>query len=104
MVESRFVDGAARAAPRTRRRSRRCAAPCWTAWDTIGEAIEDVVPVELHMRTYQMIESTPVPARRPSAPLSDLEEQIARVIAEREGLDLDARPAAPRRRRRVQRA
>lgn len=28
------------------------------AWDAMGRSIEEVVPVELHMRTYQMIEST----------------------------------------------
>ncbi|MGW6402126.1 TetR family transcriptional regulator [Streptomyces sp. NPDC055134] len=60
------------------------------AWDTLGEPIEEVVPVELHMRTYQMIESTPsliaVHLRRST----ELEEEIARVIAEREGLDVEA--------------
>ncbi|MFI9779785.1 TetR family transcriptional regulator [Streptomyces sp. NPDC051956] len=64
------------------------------AWDTLGEPIEEVVPVELHMRTYQMIESTPsliaVHLRRST----ELEEEISRVIAEREGLDVetDLRP------------
>ncbi|MET7512625.1 TetR family transcriptional regulator [Streptomyces sp. NPDC005480] len=60
------------------------------AWDSLGEPIEEVVPVELHMRTYQMIESTPsliaVHLRRST----ELEEEIARVIAEREGLDVEA--------------
>ncbi|MFF2845962.1 TetR family transcriptional regulator [Streptomyces sp. NPDC058001] len=62
------------------------------SWDTIDEVIKAAVPVELHMRTYQMIESTPsllaVHLRRSS----DVEEQIAQLIAEREGLDVDADP------------
>lgn len=62
------------------------------AWDAMGRSIEEVVPVELHMRTYQMIESTPsllaVHLRRSI----EMEEEIACVIAEREGLDLDKDP------------
>ncbi|MFJ4831293.1 TetR family transcriptional regulator [Streptomyces sp. NPDC088747] len=62
------------------------------SWDTIGEAIEAVIPIELHMRTFQLIESTPsllaVHLRRSA----ELEEEIARLIAEREGLDVDADP------------
>ena len=65
------------------------------AWNSIGEAIEAVIPVELHLRTYQMIESTPsllaAHMRRGVA----LEEQIAGLIAEREGLDM-ARDPRPR--------
>ncbi|MER5304668.1 MULTISPECIES: TetR/AcrR family transcriptional regulator [Streptomyces] len=64
------------------------------SWDAVGESIEAVVPVELHMRTYQMIESTPsllaVHLRRSI----EREEQVAGIIAEREGVDLatDPRP------------
>ncbi|MEV0415713.1 TetR family transcriptional regulator [Streptomyces sp. NPDC050448] len=62
------------------------------AWDTLDEALSDVVPVDLYMRTYRLIESTPallaVHLRRSTA----LEERIARLIAEREGLDVDADP------------
>ncbi|MFI1012773.1 TetR/AcrR family transcriptional regulator [Streptomyces sp. NPDC020965] len=61
-------------------------------WDTIGDAIGEIVPVELHMRTYLMIESTPsllaVHLRRST----ELEEKIARLIAEREGLDVETDP------------
>ncbi|WP_245238729.1 TetR family transcriptional regulator [Streptomyces sp. MZ04] len=62
------------------------------AWDAMSRSIEEVVPVELHMRTYRMIESTPsllaVHLRRSI----EMEEEIARVIAEREGLDMDEDP------------
>ncbi|MEW2062243.1 TetR family transcriptional regulator [Streptomyces sp. NPDC007002] len=62
------------------------------AWGSIGEAIEEVITVDLHMRTYQMIESTPsllaAHIRRNIA----LENQTARLIAEREGLDVERDP------------
>lgn len=63
-----------------------------SAWDSVGEAIEAVVPLELHMRTLRMIESTPsllaVHLRRSA----ELDEEVARLIAEREGLDVDTDP------------
>ena len=61
-------------------------------WDTIDEAIEAVVPVELHMRTYRVIESTPALLAAHLRRSAELEEEIARLIAEREGLDVDADP------------
>ncbi|MGW0933732.1 TetR family transcriptional regulator [Streptomyces sp. NPDC002666] len=93
MVESRFIlelrqRPAAEAPFEAMRRAVLC------AWNSIGEAIEAIIPVELHMRTYRMIESTPsllaAHMRRGVA----LEEQIAALIAEREGLDMtrDPRP------------
>ncbi|MYU00582.1 MULTISPECIES: TetR family transcriptional regulator [unclassified Streptomyces] len=91
MVESRFIAELrrrpAREAPfEAMRRAVLC------AWNSIGEAIEEVITVELHMRTYQMIESTPsllaAHMRRGIA----LENQIARLIAEREGLDVERDP------------
>ncbi|MCX4822851.1 TetR family transcriptional regulator [Streptomyces sp. NBC_01142] len=63
-----------------------------SAWDTIGEAIEEIVPVELHMRSYQMIESTPVLLAAHLRRSTEVEETIAELIAEREGLDVDADP------------
>ncbi|MEV7343791.1 TetR family transcriptional regulator [Streptomyces sp. NPDC093544] len=62
------------------------------SWDTIGEAIEAVIPIELHMRTFQLIESTPALLAVHLRRSAELEEEIARVIAEREGLDMDADP------------
>ncbi|MFC8967153.1 TetR/AcrR family transcriptional regulator [Streptomyces sp. NPDC057094] len=62
------------------------------SWDTIGEAIEAVVPIELHMRTYQLIESTPALLAAHLRRSEEIEEEIARLIAEREGLDVDADP------------
>ncbi|MFF1657292.1 TetR family transcriptional regulator [Streptomyces sp. NPDC058255] len=62
------------------------------SWDTIGEAIEAVIPIELHMRTFQLIESTPALLAAHLRRSAELEEEIARVIAAREGLDVDADP------------
>ena len=65
-------------------------------WDTISEVVESVVPVELHLRMYRVIESTPVLLAAHLRRSAEVEEELARVIAEREGLDVDAdpRPAA----------
>jgi AcrR family transcriptional regulator len=63
-----------------------------TAWDTLGEAIEAVVPVELYMRTYRMIESTPALLAVHLRRSAELDEETARLIADREGLDVDSDP------------
>ncbi|MFE9764575.1 TetR family transcriptional regulator [Streptomyces sp. NPDC005808] len=62
------------------------------SWDTIGEAIEAVIPIELHMRTLRLIESTPALLAVSLRRSVELEEEIAQVIAEREGLDVDGDP------------
>ncbi|MEV8534283.1 TetR family transcriptional regulator [Streptomyces sp. NPDC051211] len=66
------------------------------AWDTIEEAISDVVPVDLHMRAYRLIESTPALLAVHLRRSTELEERTARLIARREGLDLDGADADPR--------
>ncbi|TXS29554.1 TetR family transcriptional regulator [Streptomyces sp. ms191] len=63
-----------------------------SSWDTIGEAIMEVIPVELYLRTYRMIESTPALLATHLRRSTEMEESIARLIAEREGLDVDADP------------
>ncbi|MEV0317766.1 TetR family transcriptional regulator [Streptomyces sp. NPDC050658] len=62
------------------------------AWDALGRSIEEVVPVELHMRTYRMIESTPSLLATYLRRSIEMEEEIAHLIAEREGLDIDEDP------------
>ncbi|KJY44547.1 MULTISPECIES: TetR family transcriptional regulator [unclassified Streptomyces] len=62
------------------------------AWDTLDEALCGVVPVDLYMRTYRLIESTPALLAVHLRRSTGLEERIARLIAEREGLDVDADP------------
>ncbi|MFF7729980.1 TetR/AcrR family transcriptional regulator [Streptomyces sp. NPDC008001] len=61
-------------------------------WDGASGVIEAVVPLELHMRTYRMIESTPQLLAARLRLLSEVEEQLAGEIARREGLDLRADP------------
>ncbi|CAM5745605.1 putative HTH-type transcriptional regulator TcmR [Streptomyces afghaniensis 772] len=62
------------------------------SWDRINETIEEIVPVELHMRVYRVIESTPALLAAHLRRAAELEEELARIIAEREGLDVDADP------------
>ncbi|MEV0121399.1 TetR family transcriptional regulator [Streptomyces sp. NPDC050703] len=62
------------------------------AWEAMGQSIEEVVPVELHMSTYQMIESTPSLLAVHMRRSIETEDEVARVIAEREGLDMETDP------------
>ncbi|UOB13196.1 TetR family transcriptional regulator [Streptomyces sp. HP-A2021] len=62
------------------------------SWDRINETIEEIVPVELHMRVYRVIESTPALLAAHLRRAAEVEEELARIIAEREGLDVDADP------------
>ncbi|MGY0062165.1 TetR family transcriptional regulator [Streptomyces sp. LZ34] len=62
------------------------------AWDTIGEAVTQLVPQDLHMRMYCMIESTPALLAVHLRRTAELEERLAREIARREGLDIDTDP------------
>ncbi|MFF7315032.1 TetR family transcriptional regulator [Streptomyces sp. NPDC008137] len=62
------------------------------SWDTINEAVEEIVPIDLHLRVYRVIESTPALFAAHLRRSAELEEQLARIIAEREGLDVDADP------------
>lgn len=91
MVEARFLEELsarpAAEAPLTALHS-----AVMAAWDEIGSAIESMIPVELYMRSYRMIESTPALIASHLRRFSELEEQIARLIASREGLDVDADP------------
>ncbi|TSB31350.1 TetR family transcriptional regulator [Streptomyces sp. NBC_01525] len=91
MVEARFLEELrhrpADEAPLTALRS-----SVMAAWDGIAASIEPIVPVELHMRAYQMIESTPALIAAHMRRSCDLEEEIARLLARREGLDADRDP------------
>ncbi|MEU3616546.1 TetR family transcriptional regulator [Streptomyces sp. NPDC006872] len=62
------------------------------SWDSINEIVESIVPVELHLRMYRVIESTPVLLAAHLRRSAEIEEGLARVIADREGLDVDADP------------
>ncbi|MFE6910590.1 TetR family transcriptional regulator [Streptomyces erythrochromogenes] len=62
------------------------------AWDTVDDALVEVVPVDLYMRGYRLIESTPALLAVHLRRSTELEERISRLIAAREGLDVDADP------------
>ncbi|MFD5395117.1 TetR/AcrR family transcriptional regulator [Streptomyces sp. NPDC127097] len=91
MVEARFLEELA-ARPATEAPLTALRSAVMVAWDDIGGAIESVIPVELHMRAFRMIESTPALVAVHLRRSSEMEEQIARLIARREGLDVDTDP------------
>lgn len=91
MVEARFVTALReRPADEAPFEALRSAVLC--AWHDLGGVIESVVPLELHMRAYQMIESTPALLAVHLRRSAELEEQVARLIASREGLRVDEDP------------
>ncbi|QFQ96911.1 TetR family transcriptional regulator [Streptomyces phaeolivaceus] len=61
-------------------------------WDALGEAVEQVVPVELYLQAYGMVESTPALLAAHLRRSDEVGREIERVIAEREGLDVDSDP------------
>ncbi|MET8470924.1 TetR family transcriptional regulator [Streptomyces sp. NPDC006422] len=61
-------------------------------WDAMSRVVEELIPLELHMRTYRMIESTPALLAVHLRRSIELEEELARVVAEREGLDVESDP------------
>jgi AcrR family transcriptional regulator len=92
-VESRFFDAvAARPAHESPMRALRNALE--TTWDSIGEAIQEVVPLQVYMRMWQVIETTPTLVAVHMWRSTEMEARLARVFAEREGLDphTDPRP------------
>ncbi|MEU2990793.1 TetR family transcriptional regulator [Streptomyces griseoincarnatus] len=62
------------------------------SWDAINESVGEFVPLELHMRVYRVIESTPALLAAHLRRAAELEEELAGIIAEREGLDVDTDP------------
>lgn len=56
-------------------------------WESIGEAIEEVVPLTLYMRMWQIIETTPALVAVQLRHGAETEEELAAEIARREGLD-----------------
>lgn len=62
------------------------------SWDSINEAVEQLVPLELLMRLYRVIEATPALLAAHLRRATEVEEELAQIIAEREGLDVDADP------------
>ncbi|QYX80446.1 TetR family transcriptional regulator [Streptomyces akebiae] len=62
-------------------------------WDAFGAVVDQVVPLDLHLRAYGMVESTPALLAAHLRRADEVGRQIERIIAEREGLDeADPRP------------
>ncbi|MFF8949016.1 TetR family transcriptional regulator [Streptomyces sp. NPDC014940] len=61
-------------------------------WDAIRETVDSAVPVELYLRMYRTIESTPALLAAHLRRSVATEETIARLLAEREGVDVDSDP------------
>jgi len=61
-------------------------------WDTLHEVVDAVVPVERFLALYRVIESTPVLLAAHLRRSVEVEDVLARVLAEREGLDADTDP------------
>lgn len=63
-------------------------------WAGIGDAIQEVVPLSVHMRMWQVIETTPSLLSVHMRRSAELEDRIATVLAARENLDprTDMRP------------
>lgn len=91
MVESHFL-AELRQRPATEAPFEAMRRATLNAWGSIADALEEDVTVELQMRTYQMIESTPVLLAALMRRSIDLEHQVALLIAEREGLDPETDP------------
>ncbi len=62
------------------------------SWDTIGDAVGRVVPVELYLRACRLIQSTPSLLAAHLRRSDEVGEEVARIVAEREGLDVDTDP------------
>ncbi|MFD6530567.1 TetR family transcriptional regulator [Streptomyces sp. NPDC060184] len=62
------------------------------AWDALERSDPSSATVELHVRTFRMIESQPTLLATHMRRCIAAEEEVASVIAGREGLDLDADP------------
>jgi AcrR family transcriptional regulator len=91
MTVARFVE-AVRARPSHEAPMEALRQAVLDGWYSINEVVESVAPIGLYLRMYRVIESTPVLLAAHLRRSVETEEEIARVLAEREGLDVDADP------------
>ncbi|MFF7973452.1 TetR family transcriptional regulator [Streptomyces sp. NPDC007905] len=91
MTEAHFV-AAVRARPAHEAPMEALRQAVLEGWDAIRETVESAVPVELYLRMYRTIESTPALLAAHLRRSAATEETIARLLAEREGVDVDADP------------
>jgi AcrR family transcriptional regulator len=91
MTEAHFVE-AVRARPPHEAPMQALRQAVIEGWDGLSEAVSAVVPVELYLRMYRLIESTPVLLAAHLRRSMEVEERIARILAEREGVDVHTDP------------
>ncbi|AGS69306.1 TetR family transcriptional regulator [Streptomyces collinus] len=91
MTEAHFV-AAVRARPAHEAPMEALRQAVLDGWDAIRETVESAVPVELYLRMYRTIESTPALLAAHLRRSAATEETIARLLAEREGVDVDTDP------------
>ncbi|MET7284739.1 TetR family transcriptional regulator [Streptomyces sp. NPDC005573] len=91
MTEAHFV-AAVRARPAGEAPMQALRQAVLEGWDAIRETVESAVPVELYLRMYRTIESTPALLAAHLRRSAATEETIARLLAEREGVDVDTDP------------
>ncbi|MFI6942958.1 TetR family transcriptional regulator [Streptomyces sp. NPDC050418] len=91
MVEARFVESL-RGRPADEPPFEALRRAVLDAWESIGESIEALVPVEMYMRVFRMIESTPALLAVQMRRTVETEEETVRILAAREGLDPDVDP------------
>ncbi|MGW7353074.1 TetR family transcriptional regulator [Streptomyces sp. NPDC054784] len=85
-VEAQFIDAVAdRPADEAPLRALRSALDA--NWSRIGDAIQEVVPISVHMRLSQVIETTPSLLAVQMRRASETEDRLVTVLATREGLD-----------------
>ncbi|MFD1828273.1 TetR/AcrR family transcriptional regulator [Streptomyces desertarenae] len=63
-----------------------------TAWDGISDALREVVPIELYIRMWQVIETTPPLLAARLRYSAEQESRLVAEIARRAGVDPDADP------------
>jgi AcrR family transcriptional regulator len=62
------------------------------AMETLAPAVEEVVPLDLHLRLRRLIESTPALLAAHLRRATEHEQRVARILARREGVDVDRDP------------
>ncbi|MEY9990998.1 AcrR family transcriptional regulator [Streptomyces sp. V4I8] len=61
-------------------------------WDTLNDVVEAIAPVELYLRMCRVIESTPALLAAHLRRSVEVEEAMAAILAEREGVDMETDP------------
>ncbi|MET7637998.1 TetR family transcriptional regulator [Streptomyces sp. NPDC005438] len=93
VVESRYLE-AVRDRPADEPPQQALLAALAEVWDQIGEELQAIVPLHVHMRVWQVVETTPTLLAAQMRRSVNQEEHLAGLIAQRTGVDpdVDIRP------------